>query len=106
MANLKLKNRETIGLGSDSDLYKEVEPFIAKIKWVGAEDINTNTEVTTTNTTIVGGKKVVVISDKKIDDADALKKIIEDIAYTKGFIKSIEAKLNNEKFASNAPKRC
>ncbi len=105
-ANLKLKNRETIGLGLDSDLYKEVEPFIAKIKkLVWAEDINTNTEVTTTNTTIVGGKKVVVISDKKIDDADALKKIIEDIAYTKGFIKSIETKLNNEKFASNAPEK-
>ena len=105
-ATLKLKNREPIGLGIDAELWGEIEPFLAKVKkLVWAENIDTNTDVNTTNSFIVNGKKVIILSDKKIDDADALKKIKEDIEYTKGFIKSIESKLNNEKFSANAPEK-
>ena len=105
-ATLKLKNREPIGLGIDAELWGEIEPFLAKVKkLVWAEKIDTNTDVNTTNSFIVNGKKVIILSDKKIDDADALKKIKEDIEYTKGFIKSIESKLNNEKFSANAPEK-
>ena len=105
-ATLKLKNREPIGLGIDAELWGEIEPFLAKIKkLVWAENIDTNTDVNTTNSFIVNGKKVIILSDKKIDDADALKKIKEDIEHTKGFIKSIESKLNNEKFSANAPEK-
>lgn len=105
-ANLKLKNRETIGLGIDPDLFNQVASFVPKIKkLVWAETIDTNTETNTTNTALVGGKKVVVLSDKKLDDTDMTKKIQEDIDYIKGFIQSIESKLNNEKFAANAPEK-
>ena len=33
-----------------------------------------------------------------------LKKIEEDLKYNKGFLKSIQSKLNNKKFMDNAPK--
>lgn len=104
--NLKLKNRETVNLSIDNSLYNQIEAFIPKIKkltWT--ESIDQNTEVNSTNSAVVSGKKIIVHSDKKIDDADAKKKMTEEIAYTKGFIKSIEAKLNNEKFASHAPEK-
>lgn len=105
-ANLKLKNRETIGLGIASDLIQHIEVFIPKVKkLVWAEQIDSNIDLHSTNTAIVGGKKIVVISDKKIDNADALQKVKEDIEYTKGFIKSIEAKLSNQGFVAKAPEK-
>lgn len=103
-ANLKLKNRETIGLSIDKELYAQIVSFIPKIKkLIWAEDINTNTELVSNNVSVVAGKKIVVHSDRKIDDVDAVKKINEEISYVRGFIQSIEVKLNNENFVSKAP---
>lgn len=105
-ANLKLKNREPINLSIDRELYAQIEMFIPKIKklvWV--ETMDTNIDQNSTNTAIVGGKKIVVHSEKTIDNADAKKKAQEEINYIKGFIQSIEAKLNNEKFVTNAPEK-
>jgi valyl-tRNA synthetase len=104
--NLKLKNRETVNLSVDNSLFTQIEAFLPKIKkltWT--ETIDQNTDVNSTNSAVVSGKKIVVHSDKQIDDAEAKSKMTEEVAYIKGFIKSIEAKLNNEKFASNAPEK-
>lgn len=42
------------------------------------------------------------LSDK-IDIQSEIKKLKEELHYTEGFLKSVKAKLNNEKFAANAP---
>ncbi|MDG1841725.1 MAG: valine--tRNA ligase [Crocinitomicaceae bacterium] len=38
-----------------------------------------------------------------IDMEQEMKKLHEDLDYTKGFLKSVQGKLNNERFVSNAP---
>ena len=42
------------------------------------------------------------ISDN-INIAEEIKKLEKELAYTRGFLKSVEGKLNNERFISNAP---
>ncbi|MBL7941423.1 MAG: hypothetical protein JNM00_01570, partial [Flavobacteriales bacterium] len=41
----------------------------------------------------------------QIDVAAEMKKINEELNYTRGFLKSVEVKLSNEKFVSNAPQQ-
>jgi valyl-tRNA synthetase len=53
---------------------------------------------------ISGTEKLFVTLDNVAIDVEEEKmKLISELEYAKGFIKSIESKLNNEKFASNAP---
>jgi valyl-tRNA synthetase len=40
-----------------------------------------------------------------IDTAEEIKKLEEELKYTKGFLKSVMSKLNNEKFVNNAPEQ-
>jgi len=40
-----------------------------------------------------------------INIEEELKKLSEELEYTKGFLKSVQAKLNNEKFVNGAPKQ-
>jgi len=39
----------------------------------------------------------------EIDKADEKKRILKDLEYQKGFLKSVQSKLNNQKFVENAP---
>ena len=105
-ANLKLKNREEIGLSLDKDLLSKIEALVPKIKkmtWVN--EINTDLDSSSSNSSVVAGKKIIVHSEKKLDSAEVKTKLEDEINYTRGFIKSIEAKLSNEKFVSNAPEK-
>ncbi len=53
---------------------------------------------------ISGTEKLFVTLDNvAIDVEEEKKKLLSELEYAKGFIKSIESKLNNEKFAGNAP---
>lgn len=52
---------------------------------------------------ISGTEKCIVILEKEVDlEKDTLEKITE-IKYQKGFVASVQAKLNNERFVSGAP---
>ncbi len=105
-ANLKLKNREEIGLSIDKELLSKIEALVPKIKkmtWVNV--INTDLDSGSSNSAVVSGKKIIVHSEKKLDSSEVKSKLEEEIKYTRGFIKSIETKLSNEKFVSNAPEK-
>ena len=41
----------------------------------------------------------------KIDVESEIAKLTEELNYTKGFLKSVEAKLSNEKFVAGAPEK-
>jgi valyl-tRNA synthetase len=43
--------------------------------------------------------------DEGIDHEEEIKKLNEELAYTEGFLASVMAKLDNEKFVSNAPEK-
>ena len=40
-----------------------------------------------------------------VDEVEELKKFEEELKYAKGFLASVEKKLNNEKFVNNAPEQ-
>jgi valyl-tRNA synthetase len=105
-SNLKLKNREEINLSIDKELLSKIEVLVPKIKkmtWVN--EINTDLDSSSSASSVVAGKKIIVHSEKKLDSAEVKTKLEDEINYTRGFIKSIEAKLSNEKFVTNAPEK-
>lgn len=54
-------------------------------------------------TFIANGNEYFIPFTANVDIEAERKKIEEDLDYTRGFLKSVEAKLNNEKFTSKAP---
>jgi valyl-tRNA synthetase len=51
---------------------------------------------------LVGTTEYAVPLEDKIDVEEEIKKMQDEIAYLKGFLKSVEAKLSNERFVANA----
>jgi valyl-tRNA synthetase len=101
-----LKNREQISISIDSELYTATADFMPKIKklvWI--DKIDQETESSAVNIGLVKNKKIIVHSDKMQDTADVKKKVEDEIQYIKGFIKSIESKLNNQGFVAKAPEK-
>jgi valyl-tRNA synthetase len=105
-ANLKMKNREPIGLSIEASLLEKLNSFVPKIKkLIWAETIDTDIDSKTQNALLIENKKVFVNSEKAIDSTESKQKIAEEIKYMQGFIASVEAKLKNEKFVNNAPEK-
>jgi valyl-tRNA synthetase len=103
-ANLKMKNRETIGLSIEATLLEKLQAFIPKIKkLVWAEVIDSEIGTKTQNALLIENQKVFINSEKAIDSTESKQKIEEEIKYTRGFVASVEAKLKNENFVNNAP---
>lgn len=58
-------------------------------------------EIIKKHTEIIDNLKLTVDDDSYKDDE--IKKLKKELEYNKGFLKSVENKLNNEKFVKNAP---
>jgi valyl-tRNA synthetase len=54
-------------------------------------------------TFIVDGNEYFIPFTANVDVAAEIKKLEEELNYTKGFLKSVEVKLSNERFVNNAP---
>jgi len=52
---------------------------------------------------VVGGINYTIPADAFVNVEDEIAKLEEELAYTQGFLKSVEKKLSNERFVSNAP---
>ncbi|HCP40200.1 MAG TPA: valine--tRNA ligase [Cryomorphaceae bacterium] len=52
---------------------------------------------------VVGGINYTVPADAFVNVDDEIVKLEEELAYTQGFLNSVEEKLSNERFVSNAP---
>ena len=55
------------------------------------------------NSFLVQGNEYFVPFGEDIDIESERKKIQEELTYTKGFLRSVQAKLHNEKFVAGAP---
>jgi valyl-tRNA synthetase len=60
---------------------------------------------TTAGSFVVGATEFFVPLGDKVDVEAEIKKLTEELEYTRGFIKSVEKKLNNERFVNNAPEK-
>jgi valyl-tRNA synthetase len=52
---------------------------------------------------VVGGINYTIPADAFVNVDDEIAKLEEELAYTQGFLKSVEKKLSNQRFVSNAP---
>lgn len=76
--------------------------MVMKLAALGELDF-TETEPENAKSFISGTDKYYVVLNQEIDVAAECGKIKQDLEYQRGFIRSIEAKLSNEKFVSGAP---
>ena len=53
----------------------------------------------------VGSNEYFLVADMAIDFEAEVAKLQEELAYTKGFLNSVQKKLSNERFVSNAPEQ-
>jgi valyl-tRNA synthetase len=53
----------------------------------------------------VGSNEYFLVADMAIDIEAEVAKLEEELAYTKGFLNSVQKKLSNERFVSNAPEQ-
>ncbi|MBC8046853.1 MAG: class I tRNA ligase family protein, partial [Fimbriimonadaceae bacterium] len=84
--------------------YDSFEPLIVKLGNLSAFDI-TKQEVKNSVTFISHNTKYYLVINKTMDVEQERKKLTEEIAYQKGFLLSVEKKLNDEKFVSGAPSK-
>ena len=100
----QLKPRETIKLyiqTENGDTYKSIESILAK--QVNAETITySNTNVPNSITVVVQKDKFFIETTTALDTASQKEQLQKDLDYLKGFLVSVEKKLDNERFVQNA----
>lgn len=73
-------------------------------KMTQAEKIElTQTKVPNAFAFMVRAAEFFVETEQKVDVEEERKKILEELAYTRGFLESVMKKLNNDRFVANAP---
>jgi len=73
------------------------------LKQVNAEELLfTDKTVNGTITVVVKKDKIYIESENKADTASQKAELLKDLDYLKGFLNSVEKKLNNDKFVQNA----
>ncbi|MFN8281582.1 MAG: valine--tRNA ligase [Chitinophagales bacterium] len=86
---------------TDKTVYEKFGALIEKIANIHPI-IFTETEVENTVSQLIQTDKIYIETGIKIDADSEKKKITEEINYYKGFIESVNKKLQNEKFVANA----
>jgi len=101
----QIPNKEQLALFVDTDKHEIYEPFSAIIKKLGRLDSieETKTEIPSAVNFISNNDNFYLETGQTVDPEVERKKLNEELDYTKGFIVSVEKKLGNEKFVSNAP---
>jgi valyl-tRNA synthetase len=76
------------------------------VKMANLDEINwASEEPSNAVSFLIGTDKLHLVLEKEIDIAEERERIEKEIAYYKGFLKGVNAKLSNEKFVNNAPEK-
>lgn len=101
---INLKPKETISLfieTADEISYNDFKSIL--VKQVNADSLFFNKNVDDpTVTLVIGNEKIYVKCAVNIDPEAQREKLLKDLNYYKGFLMSVEKKLNNERFIQNA----
>ncbi|MGC4056975.1 MAG: hypothetical protein QM743_02500 [Chitinophagaceae bacterium] len=83
------------------DMYLGISGIVCK--QVNAESLSfTREAVQGSISLVVGADKLYVSSDESVDTGAQKQQLQKDLDYLKGFLQSVDKKLSNEKFVSNA----
>jgi len=87
---------------TDTSKYDGIIPVMCKIGFLESIEFTDHAPECSVSS-LVGKDEVYVVIEKTIDVAAEKAKITEEIAYLRGFMKSVDKKLSNERFVNNAP---
>jgi valyl-tRNA synthetase len=103
-AKNQIKPKEEIGLkyqNSNVDSFDTIKPTLKRLGYIKNFDSNIlNIENSFPFT--LKGDKFYVIAEREVDIDSEYKRLEKELEHANGFLKSVEAKLNNEKFVANA----
>ena len=99
---IKLKEKIKLHIEtSEKDIYKNIENILAK--QLNTETISfTKEPVGNSITVIIRKDKFYIESDQALNTGGQKEQLLKDLDYLKGFLNSVDKKLNNEKFVNNA----
>ncbi|MEI6310946.1 MAG: valine--tRNA ligase [Bacteroidota bacterium] len=104
-AKANMKAKDMIQTYSETKGAAQYSVWKSKIMKLTNSDVfeACDTEIANSSTFVCKGFKYFVVTGKVVDAAEEKIKLTKELDYINGFIRSIEAKLSNEKFANNAP---
>ena len=103
--NIASKEKLELFINSPDGAYnKKLEPVMIKIANLGSVG-ETSIKINDAESFMILSSEFFVVTGTKIDSESEIKKINEELSYTKGFLASVIKKLENEKFKSNAPEQ-
>ncbi len=101
--NISMKESiELIVVDKDGSVNKEFDSVIMKLCNVSSINYVTETPQDAFGFLVKATEYFIPVTDN-IDTEAEIKKLEEELAYAQGFLKSVEAKLSNEKFVNGAP---
>ena len=100
--NIASKVKMDLMIKKNSDIDTSFDAVIVKMGNLTQLEYVTE-KVVNANSFLVQGNDYYIPFGESIDIEAEKKKITEDIIYTKGFLKSVQGKLQNEKFMAGAP---
>ncbi len=107
-AQKNIANKESIELlvrkNQDEQADTSFDDMIVKLCNISTLEYITE-KPATAGSFVVGATEFFVPLGDKVDVEAEIKKLTEELNYTKGFIKTVEKKLNNERFVNNAPEK-
>lgn len=102
--NLAFKDKLELKVANKGDKGIDEKYYAVIAKMVNLESIELVSEkIEGSVSFVVGAAEYFIPLGGQIDVAEEKEKIEKEIAYNEGFLKSIEKKLSNERFVSNAP---
>jgi valyl-tRNA synthetase len=100
--NIATKVKLELYICKSKDAISEFDPVIIKMGNLSCLEYQVE-KIPNANSFIVSGNEYFIPFGQTIDIADEIEKIKEALDYTRGFLKSVQGKLQNERFVKSAP---
>ena len=100
--NIATKVKLELYICKSKDALTEFDPVIIKMGNLSCLEYQVE-KIPNANSFIVSGNEYFIPFGQTIDIADEIEKIKEALDYTHGFLKSVQGKLQNERFIASAP---
>ena len=102
--NIATKVKLELFICKSKDVLTEFDPVIIKMGNLSCLEYQVE-KIPNANSFIVSGNEYFIPFGQTIDIADEIEKIKEALEYTRGFLKSVQGKLQNERFIASAPEK-
>lgn len=101
----QVKPKDTVdlfGQVANTELYELYRPQITKLAKLGVFEY-TQKDIDNAQAFMAGSDRFFVSTGIEVNAEEEREKMLQELEYTKGFIRSVEGKLSNERFVGSAP---